>query len=114
MPYGGGTVAGNGVGGTVLSAPASASFWLNKNVNLAPPQISALPDADPQDGTTTDVLSYGSAGSAGELVLYRINDGGHTWPGGTQYFSASLIGRVGRDFNANEAMWAFFSRHRLP
>jgi polyhydroxybutyrate depolymerase len=114
MPYGGGSVAGNGVGGTVLSAPATAAWWVAKNQlsNLA--DARALPDVSSTDGTTTDVISYGSAGAPGEVVLFRVNDGGHTWPGGTQYFPASVIGRVSRDFSANDALWAFFARHRLP
>jgi polyhydroxybutyrate depolymerase len=114
MPYAGGTVSGNGVGGTVLSAAASVSFWLNNNANAAQLQTSALPNVDTQDGSTTDVLAYGNAGAVGEVVLYRINGGGHTWPGGRQYFPESLIGRVTRDFSGNDVMWAFFSRHRLP
>jgi poly(3-hydroxybutyrate) depolymerase len=40
--------------------------------------------------------------------------GGHMWPGGTQYFPASLIGTVSQDFSANDAMWAFFARHPRP
>jgi polyhydroxybutyrate depolymerase len=116
MPYGGGTVNSGGVGfgGTVLSAAATVNFWLTNNTNLAQAQSSALPDADGQDGTTTDVLAYGTAEAPGEVLLYRVNEGGHTWPGGTQYRPTSLIGRVSGDFSANDAMWAFFSRHRLP
>jgi polyhydroxybutyrate depolymerase len=114
MPYDGGTVAGGGLGGLVLSAPASASFWLNKNANTALPLSIGLPDTDANDGTTTDLLTYGSAGAAGEVAFYRINGGGHAWPGGTQYFSALLIGRVAKDFSGNDAIWAFFARHNKP
>jgi polyhydroxybutyrate depolymerase len=112
MPYGGGTVATSGSagqGGAVLSVAATVSFWLNKNGNTAAPVATAVPNTDLLDGTTTDLLAYGSAGSTGQVVLYRINEGGHTWPGGTQYFPALLIGRVSKDFSANDAIWAFFA-----
>jgi polyhydroxybutyrate depolymerase len=113
MPYAGGSIP-LGVGGTVLSASASANFWLNKNGNTAAAQASRLPDTDVSDGMTTDLFTYGSAGSAGELAFYRINGGGHTWPGGTQYTSEALIGGVTKDFSANNALWAFFARHTRP
>ena len=109
MPYAGGKVAGL-AGGRVLSAPETAAFWARAHRLAESPQTSALPDADASDGTTTDLLSFG----AGEVALYRINEGGHTWPGGTQYLPARFVGRLGRDFSANELMWAFFSRHTLP
>jgi polyhydroxybutyrate depolymerase len=108
MPYDGGTVAGV-VGGSVMSATATAAFWATKNAATLS-ATTALANTDTNDGTTTDLLSYTSAGG-GEVAFYRINGGGHTWPGGTQYASALLIGKVAKDFSANEAMWAFFARH---
>jgi polyhydroxybutyrate depolymerase len=108
MPYAGGTVSGV-FGGSVMSATATAAFWANKNsVTLS--STTTLPNTDVSDGTTTDQLSYTNAGH-GEVAFYRINGGGHTWPGGTQYTLAALIGKVAKDFSANEAIWAFFTRH---
>jgi polyhydroxybutyrate depolymerase len=112
MPYGGGTVGGVFTGGSVISATATAAFWATKNAATLS-TTTALPNTDTTDGTTTDLLSYTSAGG-GEVAFYRINGGGHTWPGGTQYASVALIGKVAKDFSANEAMWAFFQRHAKP
>lgn len=108
MPYAGGRVAGP-VGGVVLSAPESAAFWARHNAGSAASQTRALVDADPGDGTRTDLLEF-----PGEVALYRINDGGHTWPGGTQYLPARFVGKVSRDFSANAVIQAFFARHVLP
>jgi polyhydroxybutyrate depolymerase len=112
MPYGGGTVGGVFTGGSVISATATAAFWATKNAATLN-TTTALPNTDATDGTTTDLLSYTSAGG-GEVAFYRINSGGHTWPGGTQYASVAVIGKVAKDFSANEAMWAFFLRHAKP
>jgi polyhydroxybutyrate depolymerase len=109
MPYSGGTVGGVFTGGSVISATATAAFWATKNAATLS-ATTALANTDTIDGTTTDLLSYTSAGG-GEVAFYRINGGGHTWPGGTQYASALLIGKVAKDFSANEAIWAFFARH---
>jgi polyhydroxybutyrate depolymerase len=111
MPFSGGMVVGN-IGGSVLSATDTAAFWANKQA-AALSQTTALPNTDLTDGTTTDLFSYTGAGNA-EVAFYRINGGGHTWPGGTQYASQLLIGKVSKDFSANEAMWSFFLRHAKP
>jgi polyhydroxybutyrate depolymerase len=108
MPYPGGSVAGV-FGGSVMSASATAAFWANKNfASLS--ATTALPNTDTSDSTTTDLFSYTNP-AGGEVAFYRINAGGHTWPGGTQYAAKALIGNVARDFSANEAIWAFFMRH---
>jgi polyhydroxybutyrate depolymerase len=117
MPYAGGsiqTLSGIGSGGTVLSVPETVDFWVRKNAVTGLTQNTALPDTDATDGTTTDLLGYGGATSGGEVALYRVNGGGHTWPGGTQYLPAALVGKVSKDFSANEALWAFFARHAKP
>ncbi|MBS7807872.1 PHB depolymerase family esterase [Variovorax sp. PCZ-1] len=108
MPYAGGSVAGV-FGGNVLFTTATVAFWAAKNsVSLS--STITLPDTDLTDGSTTDLLSYTGTGR-GEVAFYRSKGGGHAWPGGTQYTFVSVIGKVVKDFSANEAMWAFFSRH---
>jgi polyhydroxybutyrate depolymerase len=111
MPYSGGTVAGV-FGGSVMSTTATAAFWANKN-SATLSSTSTLPNTDTTDGTTTDLFSYTNTSNR-EVAFYRINGGGHTWPGGTQYALMALIGKVARDFSANEAIWAFFQRHAKP
>ncbi|KNZ31745.1 MAG: hypothetical protein AD742_17130 [Methylibium sp. NZG] len=113
IPYAGGTLT-VGQGGTVLSVADSALFWARKNQVSLTPRTAALPNADTTDDTTTDLIEYGGAASAGEVALYRVNGGGHTWPGGAQSLPVLLVGKVARDFSANEAIWAFFSRHARP
>ena len=51
------------------------------------------------------------AGEAG-VVLYTIEDGGHTWPGGPP-FPEWLLGKTTQNVDATREMWAFFSQHRL-
>lgn len=52
---------------------------------------------------------------AGTTELYRITEGGHTWPGSA--LSADLeavLGPTTMTIDANELMWAFFEDHPLP
>lgn len=49
-----------------------------------------------------------------ETVLYRVTDGGHTWPGSS--FSqavATVVGHTTMNINADEIMWDFFLKHPL-
>jgi polyhydroxybutyrate depolymerase len=47
-----------------------------------------------------------------DVVFYRIEGGGHTWPGGPP-FPEWLLGKTTQNVDATREMWAFFSRHRL-
>jgi polyhydroxybutyrate depolymerase len=106
MPFTGGVVRG-AIGGNVLSAAASVDFWASRNgARFSASQ--ALPNSDTADGTTTQLDTF-KAAARGDVLFYKVAGGGHTWPGGTQYASAVLIGAVARDFSANDAIWAFFA-----
>ena len=65
---------------------------------------------------TDDVTKISWSCPAGaETELYRIDDGGHTWPGSA--FSQSLesvMGRTTTTIDANALMWAFFQAHPMP
>jgi polyhydroxybutyrate depolymerase len=54
---------------------------------------------------------YRSSVDEVEVVVYTIEGGGHTWPGGVQYLPVSLVGRTSANLDATETIWAFFSRH---
>jgi polyhydroxybutyrate depolymerase len=112
MPYAGGAISG-GLSGNVLSVSDTIKFWLQKNGTGITARTSSLPDVDPADGTTTALSEYGLTGANNEVLLYSIRGGGHTWPSGTQYFSELLIGKVSKDFSANDAIWSFFLKHSL-
>ncbi len=58
---------------------------------------------------------YTSCQKGAEVVLWTIEDGGHTWPGG-KVFPAEIragVGHVNLDISATEEIWKFFERHRL-
>lgn len=69
------------------------------------------PDRDPKDGTRVRKELYNQCRENSEVVLYAIEGGGHTWPGGDQYLPQWIIGKTDRDIDANEVIWDFFKRH---
>ena len=100
--------------GKVLPVEESIRYWRTIDRCADVPVITTLPDADPGDGTVVTRKVYGRGSHGAEVVLYQIDGGGHTWPGGRQYLPAWIIGKTSRDFDANEAIWTFFQHHHLP
>ncbi|MBS3917791.1 MAG: phospholipase [Deltaproteobacteria bacterium] len=99
--------------GRVLSVPESMRFWAKQNQCLGSSVVSYEPDRDPKDGTRVRREAYVPCGEGAEVVLYAVEGGGHTWPGGDQYLPAGIIGRTSRDIDANEVIWNFFKKHAL-
>lgn len=94
----------------VLGVEAGIAHWVDfNNCNLTAVE-TAIPNVDLTDGCTADHFVY-SGGDAGSSVeLYRINGGGHTWPGSNPLIS---IGVTNRDFSASKEIWRFFSQYSL-
>ena len=80
-------------------------YWVGRNNCNAVPTTTALPDLDPSDGCTVEHLVYEQGDSGVTVEHYRIIGGGHTWPGGGYVFDV-----VGRDIDASEKIWEFFSQ----
>ena len=85
-------------------------YWVAYN-NCNPTAVqTAVPNVDLTDGCTADHFVY-SGGDAGSSVeFFRINGGGHTWPGSNPFIA---IGVTNRDFSASQEIWRFFSKYSL-
>jgi len=93
--------------GKLLSVDATIGVWADHlGVSTDPTRDELLPDRDPNDGSRAHLRVYGD----GELQLYAIEGGGHTWPGGEQYLPVWAVGHTNRDYDASEAILDFFSR----
>jgi polyhydroxybutyrate depolymerase len=108
MSYEGGKVSRRGQG---LSAQRSAALLAQVNGCSPPPVVTAEPDTV-KDGTRVRRSAYGGCREGREVVLYTIEGGGHTWPGGPPV--GRLVGRVSRDLDATRTMLDFFDRHSQP
>lgn len=71
------------------------------------PSILNLPDTDMDDGCTATETIYNC--NSVKVDFIKVINGGHTWPGGSQYLPKFLIGKVCRDFSASEKIIDFFS-----
>jgi polyhydroxybutyrate depolymerase len=97
--------------GKIISVQQTIDFWVARNGCSPNPQISMVPDTEPDDGTRVQKSAYLQCTDGAGVVLYAIKGGGHTWPGGYQYLPKFLIGATSRDLNASETIWNFFHGH---
>jgi len=97
------------IGGKVLSAPKTIEFWKDLNRCRATADVTKLPNKE-NDGTLVQQYHYPCESEEIQLELYKIINGGHTWPGGWQYAPEKIIGKTSRDINATELIGAFFSQ----
>ena len=68
-----------------------------------------MPDINANDGSTVTIAHYGPCNNGTEVILYTINNGGHTWPD-----AAFDIGVTNHDFNANSTIWNFLNQYSIP
>lgn len=97
--------------GKVLSVNESIGFWVKRDNCLKTAVVNEEPDRDPEDGTRVTRKQYTNGTDGTEVILYAVDGGGHTWPGGFQYLPAWIIGKTSRDIDANMVIWDFFKRH---
>jgi polyhydroxybutyrate depolymerase len=109
VPYAGGHVRTLfGLRGEIWSTDRTIAFWAKRNACAGPPDVRALADRDSDDGSRVVDITYARCAGA-RVRLLRVEGGGHTWPGGTQYLPTAWIGPTNRDIDASEAIWRFFA-----
>jgi polyhydroxybutyrate depolymerase len=109
VPFNGGNVRGRGGVSHVISVDSMVDRWRSIDACQGDPSAEALPNVG--DGTAVQRFAYARCGASTEVALYRIDNGGHTWPGGTQYLPKSVIGRTTRALDGSEAIAEFFLAH---
>ncbi|MGI9177482.1 MAG: alpha/beta hydrolase family esterase [Pirellulales bacterium] len=79
--------------------------------NDCPPEPVAERIPCPDAGISIERMRWGPGTAASEVVLYRLDGGGHVWPGRTP--DSFLLGPAVPSLDANELIWEFFARHPL-
>lgn len=110
VPFSGGTVGSHGKhprGHAVATDKAIARYLYHYGIT-AEPNVSMLPNHDPDDETVTEARVYPPGKGGVKVQLYVVKNGGHTWPGKRQYLPEKLIGKTSKDFDGTKAIWEFF------
>ena len=94
---------------TMMATEDVVDFWVNHN-NCTESQIVEMEDLSITDFSTVTHFSYTGGDNGASVELYRVNEGGHTWPG-------SIIPLPGvvtnHDINASEVIWDFFNQYDI-
>jgi polyhydroxybutyrate depolymerase len=104
VPYNGGKVAI--APKPFPSVPAWTANWARRN-QCGPNPVASVVAAD------VTRLEYTDCADDAAVVLYTIQGGGHTWPGGKP-IPEGLAGPTSKSIDASSLMWAFFREHPLP
>jgi polyhydroxybutyrate depolymerase len=99
--------------GACLSLADAEAFW-RKNDGIRPASTATeLPDRA-GDGTHVRREIWSGGAQDTEIVVYTIQGGGHTWPGGPQYLPKLVVGKASQNLNATRTIWEFFQAQVLP
>lgn len=84
--------------------------WVVANRSITKPKVDTVP-GKVDDGTRIVRYTYaaGQEQPSAEVIHYKIEGLGHTWPGRESRFKA--LGKTTKNIDASEVMWAFFARH---
>ncbi len=111
VPYTGGVMNSNP--NPIVSMETLVNFWkMNNNCLTTSPPIN-LPDIDPTENSTVTVFNYTNCFCNSNISFYRINGGGHTWPGVEIPSYEIIAGQTNEDIQASVELWNFFNSHNL-
>lgn len=115
VPYGGGHGTSYFAADGFWSTDETLAFWRRLNgCETDDAETTDLPDMAPADhSTVTRISSRCPRGH--DVVLYRVNHGGHRVPGFSPdarfpKVAAGLLGPQNADIDAAETIWTFFSQ----
>lgn len=95
----------------IYSHAGILKLWVDADACDEKPVITNLPD---NAGDGTSIIKEEYTNKTGVRVIgYTITNGGHTWPGGTQYLPKGMIGPVSHNLNACEVIWDFFKGYKV-
>jgi polyhydroxybutyrate depolymerase len=87
------------------------NFFVQNNNCILNPDTLFIPDTCTTDSCTVQKISYTDCSDSVQVVLYKVINGGHTWPQGALPLGQ---GNTNRDINANIELWNFFKNFQNP
>lgn len=98
------TVPYNGTA-TSASVPSVIAHWVAQTNANPTPVVTNVPDISTTDGCTAEHHLYTGGTNGASVELFKIIDGGHTWPG-----APVNVGVTNQDIDASTEIWRFFSQ----
>lgn len=83
-------------------------IWTLKNQCTPQSDTLQIPKKNKSDKTSVHLIKYADCAGKSQVWFYKIENGGHTWPGGGKKFR--FMGRKSTDLNGSKAVWGFFKQ----
>ena len=90
--------------GPSVGVDAWAQFWVAANGASAEPAVTRIPP-------DTTVRTWRGPTPMSDVVFYRIDGMGHTWPGSRPELPRFLFGRTSQTIDATRVIWDFLAAH---
>ncbi len=88
----------------LLSVEEWTRLWVERNAASEAPLVETI-------GADITVRRWHGPTAVSDLAFYRVEGGGHTWPGARVWMPPHL-GRVSHSLDATRVTWEFLSAHR--
>jgi polyhydroxybutyrate depolymerase len=92
----------------LLSGDANVAYWVKRNGADPKPEITRLPDLEPDDKSTVEIQEYKGKY---DVVLYKIINGYHQHPTVREY-GKPLVSGKNMDYNSFETVWDFMMNYK--
>ncbi len=99
-----------GIPGIIPPFVEGVKSWALSSMCDTIPEETILPDLVSSDSSTVTIFNYPNCSQGIEVLYYRIEGGGRTWPGGGPVPDG---GPINFDINADIEIWNFFNRQQL-
>lgn len=104
----------DGIPGLTRPVPITPSFLSGQYNCSADSIVTELADISTEDSSTVTLIDYTDCDNNSEILFYRVNNGGHTWPGSNPLPGLEFLGHTNQDIDANSVIWNFFKRNPHP
>ncbi len=113
MPYNGGYIGNppNSDRGSAMPTKDAVNFWVHFDHTDTVPDAYLFPDLDTTDGGRVEKFVYKNGMRGTEVVLYRVNGGGHSAPSIREQYSKryeQYFNRQNHDIEMTTEVWKFF------
>ena len=113
VPYNGGRLIGTISNTPAVGIDTLVNFWKINNKCLTTTEPINLPDVVATDKSTVTLFKFTNCSCNSNISFYKINGGGHTWPGVSIPSYEITAGPTNLDIKASAELWSFFNLHTL-
>jgi polyhydroxybutyrate depolymerase len=100
VPYDGNALA------SIYSMNDTVDFWLDVDgIPLETEPVETVWGPTSKDFTVVHRYVYSGGTNGTEVILFKVDGGGHTWPGGPQYSSVVVIGFTTTHIDGSALIW---------